>query len=97
MYDESVTIAKNEKRRQKDILNKIVNNFCEHRVGQKATFEKDGRSHTIVCKRIKTDIFNGKALFSYDFKQLKKDGTLSQNDIYVYNQEINWIDEYMQV
>jgi len=97
MYDESVTIAKNEKRRQKDILKKIVNNFCEHRVGQKATFEKDGRSHTIVCCNINPDIFHGSVIYTYDFKLLKKDGTLSQNHIYVYNQKINWIDEYMQV
>ena len=64
MYDESVTIAKNEKRRQKDILKKIVNNFCEHRVGQKATFEKDGRSHTIVCCNINPDIFHGSVIYT---------------------------------
>lgn len=96
-YDASVGVVKNERQKQSKILREITDRFCDHKVGQKATIERNGRTVTIVCKRVKTDIFNGKVLFSYDFKQLKKDGTLSQNDIYVYNQEINWIDEYMQL
>ena len=96
-FNKSVEAVKNERQKQRKILQEVTDRFCDHKVGQKATIERNGRTVTIVCKRIKTDIFNGKALFSYDFKQLKKDGTLSLNDIYVYNQEINWIDEYMQV
>lgn len=96
-YDASVEVVRDERQKQRKILQEITDQFCDHKVGQKATIERNGRTVTIVCKRIKTDIFNGKALFSYEFKQLKKDGTLSQNDIYVYNQEIYWIDEYMQI
>jgi len=96
-YDASVEVVRAERQKQRKILQEITDRFCDHKVGQKATIERNGRTVTIVCKRIKTDIFNGKALFSYEFKQLKKDGTLSQNDIYVYNQEIYWIDEYMQI
>lgn len=96
-YDASVEVVRAERQKQRKILQEITDRFCDHKVGQKATIKRNGRTVTIVCKRIKTDIFNGKALFSYEFKQLKKDGTLSQNDIYVYNQEIYWIDEYMQI
>lgn len=96
-YYASVEVVRAERQKQRKILKEITDRFCDHKVGQKATIERNGRTVTIVCKRIKTDIFNGKALFSYEFKQLKKDGTLSQNDIYVYNQEIYWIDEYMQI
>lgn len=96
-YESSVNVVRIEKRKQSKILREITDRFCEHKVGQKATIQRNGRNVTIVCKRINPDIFDGKALFSYEFKQLKKDGTLSQNDIYVYNQEIYWIDEYMQI
>lgn len=96
-YDASVEVVRAERQKQRKILQEITDRFCDHKVGQKATIKRNGRTVTIVCKRIKTDIFNGKALFSYEFKQLKKDGTLSQNDIYVYNQEIYWIDEYIQI
>lgn len=96
-YDASVEVVRAERQKQRKILQEITDRFCDHKVGQKATIKRNGRTVTIVCKRIKTDIFNGNTLFSYEFKQLKKDGTLSQNDIYVYNQEIYWIDEYMQI
>ena len=96
-YDASVEVVRAERQKQRKILQEITDRFCDHKVGQKATIERNGRTVTIVCKRIKTDIFNGKALFSYDFKQLKKDGTLSRNEIYVYNSEINWLDEYIQI
>lgn len=96
-YQASVDVVRAEKRKQSKILREITDRFCEHKVGQKATIQRNGRNVTIVCKRINPDIFDGKALFSYEFKQLKKDGTLSQNDIYVYDQEINWVNEYLKI
>lgn len=96
-FNKSVEVIKRERKLQAQILREITDRFCEHKVGQKATINRSGRIVTIVCKYIDPDIFNGKVLFSYKFKQLKKDGTLSRNEIYVYNSEINWLDEYIQI
>lgn len=95
-YESSVNVVRIEKRKQSKILREITDRFCEHKVGQKATIQRNGRNVTIVCKRIETDIWNGKALFTYCFKQLKKDGTLSQNDVSVGREEITWLNEYIE-
>jgi hypothetical protein len=95
-FNKSVEVIKRERKLQAQILREITDRFCEHKIGQKATIKRNGRIVTIVCKRIETDIWNGKALFTYCFKQLKKDGTLSQNDVSVGTEEITWLNEYIE-
>lgn len=97
MHNQSVEIVKNERMKQNEILKKIVNNFCDHRVGQKASFVRDGRTVNVVCIRIKAEIYNGKVLYDYNFKMIKKDGSYAKSEVYPALREVTWLNEYVEL
>lgn len=105
--DEEIKRLEENKKFNKRIL---VDDFCPHKVGQKARYvriqikrtgsvfspkyEKIGEREEILVCTKITVSDWDYDEFRYEFKRLKFDGTLTQNLAHVSRNEIEWLDEY---
>lgn len=105
--DEEIKRLEENKKFNKRIL---VDDFCPHKVGQKAKYVRIQTKRTgsiwnpkweKVGEREEILVCVGITVpdwdyeeYRYEFKRMKADGTLTQNLVRVSRNEIEWLDEY---
>ena len=107
--DEEIKRLEENKKFNKRIL---VDDFCPHKVGQKAKYvriqtkrtgsvwnpkwETAGEREEILVC-VKITVPDGNyEAYRYEFKRMKADGTLTQNLVHVPQREVEWLDEYYE-
>lgn len=83
-----------------------VDNFCPHKVGQKAIYKRVKHKNHGTSWNPKYEIKETEELlvcvhierftndFWYKFKRIKKDGTLTDNYVLDASDKVEWLDEY---
>ena len=107
--DEEIKRLEENKKFNKRIL---IDDFCPHKVGQKAKYvriqtknvggfwspkyEKVSEREEILVC-VRISVPDfNYDKYRYEFKRLKADGTLTQNLVHVPQREIEWLDEYYE-
>lgn len=83
------------KGKQTDIK-RALKNLHEHKVGEIVIFKRAKKAECemkAVVFDVQPKVWDDNVIFSYRFKQLKKDGTLSRYELYLDTDEILWTGE----
>ena len=107
--DEEIKRLEENKKFNKRIL---IDDFCPHKVGQKAKYVRIQTKNVGSIWSPKYEKVSEREeilvcvrisvpefnydKYCYEFKRLKADGTLTQNLVHVPQREVEWLDEYYE-